>query len=313
MQIIIARDSKHVSYNTVKEFEQVIKEFTSWEFRKELNAPIKKIANKFFKSLIFFYPAYKSNETYLIILLGIYFIQQAYPYFLLKSCRKAVYLFDSWEGDLKKIAQYIDKLNLNYVFISAKQSYEHLSNCNLKAKLFWVPEGINTSDYHFLPYSEKTIDVLQIGRKYDLYHEKIVEFCSERQYKYLYEVKRGSIIFSTNEEFFEGLAKAKISVCVPSNITHPERSGKISTMTHRYLQSMASKCLILGICPDEMIELFDYNPVIEIDMENSSKQLEDILSDYDNYIPLIEKNYKVVKEHHQWKNRLDDIRKILSS
>jgi hypothetical protein len=70
-----------------------------------------------------------------------------------------------------------------------------------------------------------------------------------------------------------GLANSKISICVPSDITHPERTGNISTITNRYLQSMASKCLILGKLPHDMLHLFDYNHIIEIDEENPVLQI----------------------------------------
>jgi spore maturation protein CgeB len=94
-------------------------------------------------------------------------------------------------------------------------------------------------------------------------------------------------------------------------MTHPERAENIETMTVRYLQSMASKCLILGKAPEEMIDLFGYNPVIEVDMNEPVKQIIDLLNHFEEYIPLIEKNYSVVIKQHTWQNRWEKIQDII--
>jgi hypothetical protein len=110
--------------------------------------------------------------------------------------------------------------------------------------------------------------------------------------------------------FINGLARSKVSICFPSSITHPERAGKIETMTIRYLQSMVSKNLIIGKTPEEMITLFGYNPVIEVDMEDPVSQLNEILNNYNEYTGLIEKNYSAVVKDHTWRNRWQSIKEI---
>ena len=74
-------------------------------------------------------------------------------------------------------------------------------------------------------------------------------------------------------------------------------------MTMRYLQSIVSKCLIVGQAPKEMIELFGYNPVIEIDWTAPENQITSILNHYNEYQYLIEKNYLMVVNNHTWKHR----------
>jgi hypothetical protein len=84
-------------------------------------------------------------------------------------------------------------------------------------------------------------------------------------------------------------------------------------MTNRYLQSMASKCLIVGHAPKEMIELFGYNPVVEIDWKAPMEQLDTIFDHYADYIPLMEKNYKMVSNHHTWEKRWEQIKNSIKS
>jgi len=76
---------------------------------------------------------------------------------------------------------------------------------------------------------------------------------------------------------------------------------------------MVSKCLVLGHAPKEMIELFGYNPVVEIDMQDPQEQLLSIMNNFREYIPLIEKNYQMVIHHHTWMCRWNQIKRILSN
>ena len=82
-------------------------------------------------------------------------------------------------------------------------------------------------------------------------------------------------------------------------------------MTIRYLQSMAAKCLILGHAPKEMIDLFGYNPVVEIEMSDPVGQLQSLLNSFSDYIPLIEKNFNKVASEHTWPHRWQQISSIL--
>jgi hypothetical protein len=76
---------------------------------------------------------------------------------------------------------------------------------------------------------------------------------------------------------------------------------------------MASRCLILGKLPHDMLHLFDYNPIVEIDEENPVAQIESILANFDTYIPLIEKNYEAVKNLHNWDNRVTQIENFIQN
>ena len=84
-------------------------------------------------------------------------------------------------------------------------------------------------------------------------------------------VKAGHpVLFSSRhpdelKDLVAGLANSRVSICFPQSITNPERCGKVETVTLRYFESMASKCLIVGKCPLELRDLFGYNPVIEVD------------------------------------------------
>lgn len=239
-------------------------------------------------------------RTYIAVLMGPQF-SKCMPHFMLPAT-KAVYLFDVWPAVWDRVEAFLEHFGVAHAFVSARQSADHLRG-RVSTQIHWLPEGLDPAPFRHRPMAERDIDVLQMGRRYNRYHDQIVEPLAARGAVYRYEVVRGQIIFPTHADLVDGLSRSKISVCVPSSITHPERSGTVETMTLRYLQSMASRCLIVGHAPAEMVDLFGYNPVVEIDLHDPAGQLVHLLGAIDRYEPLIERNYQALHSAHTWAHR----------
>lgn len=297
----------HVSMDLYYEFEDRIINKPNWEIINGVGSIQARVLRQLLKFIPPIQLPIKKHKNYVVI--G-YQKEKFFPYFHFDADLKVLWMYDAWEPLFDEIEKTIRAYKINLVFTASKQSADYFNTLNIpNFQSHWIPEGIDVTQYPFIPYHERTTDVLQLGRKWNEYHEKIKSI--ETRLIYKYEKKAGQIIFPTREEFLFGLANSKISICVPSDITHPERTGKISTITNRYLQSMASRCLILGKLPHDMLHLFDYNPIIEIDEENPVAQIEAILANFDTYIPLIEKNYEVVKNFHNWDNRVTQIENFI--
>ncbi|GHV33257.1 hypothetical protein FACS1894177_09710 [Bacteroidia bacterium] len=197
------------------------------------------------------------EEAYFAVLMGQDF-NKFYPYAFLNRKKRYIYFFDAWTKEHSVFVDFIRRCKIDRVFVSASQAATELNEKLGRSIASWIPEGIDVTAYKEVPYDQKDIDVIQIGRKYDRYHEQILPFFNGTNRIYLYEKTKGTVIFPDREDFINGLARSKISICVPSNITHPNRSGAIETITNRYLQSMASKCLIVGHAPKEMFSLLGF-------------------------------------------------------
>lgn len=322
MKLIRENRTFHVSNDTLEEFENVllndrslfnvavlhklvyIVKFTLFRLFRKAGFELYFSTSKRWRNPL------KDDNHLFVLMMGLneYKIR---PYNILTKHGRSVFLFDAWTSDHEEISDFANKFKIDYLFVTASQAAVAIKPKLHTTKIYWVPEGINPTIYkQDILLADKQIDVLALGRKYDIYHEIIKIQLKEKGYNYLYEKEKGELIFPTREEFIEGLSKTKISICVPSNITHPERAGDVETMTIRYLQSIVSKCLIVGHAPAEMIELFGYNPVIEIDMDKPVEQLLEVLNDFERYIPLIEQNYKVVIDNHTWSNRWEQMKNI---
>lgn len=323
MKLIVGLEGKYlVSQDTTLEFERTILLYSkiikapqaSYFWSRAFHRIWQYLANVDFGRKIYLCICrlfFFRKDDFFIVLMGPKF-QKCFPYFLRKG-EKNCYLFDAWPVNTKKIIRFINDFNVDRIFVSSSQATRDLNLLLKENKCYWIPEGINPDEYYFLPFHEKDIDVLSIGRKFQKYHELIQVPLSNSNYNYEYASSLESHIFPDRGVFLNGLARSKILICFPRNVSHPEQAGHYETLTIRYLQAMLSKCLIVGHAPQELIELFKYNPVIEVEMDHAFDQLNEILKHYLDHNDLIERNYQEVLNNHTWRNRWDEIYRIIIS
>lgn len=311
MKLISDKTFDHFSKDVIDEFEGTIARLSELEVVHTKNHQLNDYIFKFLRRF-----PYKGrmvldgSEEYFVILMGIWYLAKSFPYFL-KARKRHLYMFDAWFEAHDVIERLIKVCHFDTIFFSSRLARNVFQEKKVRCNCKWVPEGVNPQEYYFRDYDDRDIDVLNFGRKWDWYHDKIKDTLERKRINYLYEKKWFDVIFESHDEFKRGLSRAKISICFPKNISHPEIAGPISTMTNRYLQSMVSKTLIVGMMPDEMKLLFDYTPVVEIDQKHPKEQLLDILENYESYIPLIEKNYETVCREHTWERRWAEIARYL--
>ncbi|MGW1497782.1 hypothetical protein ACWCQW_04190 [Streptomyces mirabilis] len=75
-------------------------------------------------------------------------------------------------------------------------------------------------------------------------------------------------------------------------------------MTQRYLESMASGCLVLGQAPPELVSLMGFNPVIEIDWRDPVQQVLDILASPSGWQPAVDRALSRLQEVGDWSVRV---------
>jgi hypothetical protein len=197
-------------------------------------------------------------------------------------------------------------------FITARQSAERMRQRIPGLDAIWMPEGIDPARYRGdKPLKERSIHVLEMGRLYDRYHQQIQPHCSAVGYVHKFQPAPWQHAFQTEQEFYDGLADSKISICFPRCMTHPHLAGDVETLTLRYLESIACKCIIVGHCPAELRELFGYDPVVAADLNNANAQLDRILGDSEDYSDLLERNYERLLEVGAWETRMNKVRELL--
>jgi hypothetical protein len=225
-----------------------------------------------------------------------------------------VYAFDCWPALYGRWAKFFRRHRMRLAFFSARQSAEHFAKALPDMESIWLPEAVEPAIYDGdKPLDQRSIDVLELGRRSDAYHDQIVAPLARAGRLHRFQSAPGQIIFPTTEELAAGFADAKVSVCFPSSMTHPQRSGDVETVTHRYFESFASGCIVVGHAPRELVDLFGYNPVIEADMNDAVGQIEGILREPAAHAALVARNRQRVMEVGTWDARVRTLLELLAA
>ncbi len=254
----------------------------------------------------------------------LFLYSKTFPYFTINSDLRVLWTYDVWQPKYREFEHLVRESKINLLMLSSLQATKHFRKLKIpNCDVHWIPESINTADYQFKPWNERKIHLLSFGRSYSKYHEEIVTGCKLNNINYQFEdrddnrdvaverVKASTLQFPTREDFIAGLADTKICICFPKALTHPEYAGDVSTFTLRYLEAMASKCLLIGSAPAEAEYLFDYNPMIEIDWNNPVDQIKEILENPGPYLDLVEKNYNTVLTKFHYSNSITKIEQLI--
>lgn len=253
-----------------------------------------------------------SQDLYFAVLMGVEHIRKVFPYFYRKAGKKALYVFDCWPSKYDRMAEEVERYGIDHLFLSSKDAVKALQERLPEGpRIMHVPEGLDPSPYQPASYEAKDIELLQFGRKHPSYHEKLLKGLEGSSCNYVYEKAKGGLVFPDMDAFIKGLGRTRISICFPASDTHPEISEGVSTLTQRYLQSMASKCLIVGSMPEEAKGVLPDDAVIEADMDGPTTQIREILEHFHEYVPLIERNYELVRKEHSWVERVTRMRPYL--
>jgi hypothetical protein len=169
----------------------------------------------------------------------------------------------------------------------------------------WLPEAVDPAEYNVGPQlADRSVDVLELGRKYDAFHRNVVSGLAQSGRVHRYERADGARVFPTRDALRDGLASSRISVCFPRSMTHPDETGGVETVTHRYFESMASRCIILGHAPQELIDVFGYNPVVEVESGAEFSQIGEILGDLRPLQDQVDANFRRLLEVGTWRSRV---------
>lgn len=219
-----------------------------------------------------------------------------------------VFAFDCWPSRYQEWERFFRRLKVRLVFLTAQASVAEFRKRIPTMEAIWVPEATSPSDYHpGIPLVERELDVLELGRRLDSFHFAVAPEMTRNRRVHRFETSPGSLVFPTRKDFVAGLANSKISVCFPGSMTHPVESGGVETVTHRYFESIASKCIVLGKAPRELVEIFGFNPVIDVDLCAPGRQVLEILSEVGSYQGFVDRNYTRLCEVGTWAVRAKTI------
>lgn len=289
IQIVRSVKTGAVVDEIVTRLESELSMATGWPLSGHKSSLVQKLARRGF---IF---TRVKRRAVLMVMMGTYRIPLNAADWLSAETPRAAWLFDAWPNSHDDLCRFVAQYRLTHLFVTALQAAETLSQKLDQCHVEWVPEPLVDIGFLPVPWSERDNLVIQFGRRYDLYHDALLAGMKGDRFAYRFEQTKGDVLFKDAKAFVEALGKAKVSVCFPCNLTHPDRAGGVSTMTQRFLQSMASGCVIVGQSPPEMIKEFGYDPVVSADMDDPAGQIERILGSPNEYLALIDRNLETAR------------------
>lgn len=208
-------------------------------------------------------------------------------------------IWDCWPKYYNKIEKWLRRHQVKTAFFTSSQEMVEIKRRIPQLQAIHCPEGIDTSLYKKgKELKNREIDVLEFGR-----NNNILKISSIENKKW---IKTSDLPHRPSDnELFSMMEDAKITICFPRNITHPEETGGIETLTQRYWEAMLSRMIILGHCPKELKEFIGYNPLIEYDYtKDALSQINDILQNTTHYQNLVNKNRETALRLGDWKERM---------
>lgn len=218
-------------------------------------------------------------------------------------------IWDCWPRYFEKTCQWFIKHDVKTAIFTSSQTAERMKKRFPNMNILAITEGIDMSKYNEgKDLKERSIDLLEFGRR----NTNVFRVTLPATYKHIYS-KNGEHIFSAEEDLLNGLSDSKITVCYPRCDTQPSKAGNIETLTQRYWEAMLSRIVIVGRAPKELIDLIGYNPVIEIEKDNQTERIIDIIEHIDDFQSLVDKNRDSAINMGSWENRVELIKDWFNS
>lgn len=182
-----------------------------------------------------------------------------------------LFAIDVWESDIPRIAHAASQVDL--VLMAYADSAEMLKTRlgpRARKKVYLFPNFVDAEYYrcHRMP---KRNDIVQVGRQDPVLHEWALRYAADRKRSYLHQKRspRGIYYYDAGEWDSPGvqlsygnlvsmLGSSSIALVSPPNRSDPVRTGRVSPMTHRYLEAAMCGTIPIGFTPSgaEYVESF---------------------------------------------------------
>lgn len=218
------------------------------------------------------------------------------------------FVWDCWPQYFDKMCSWLEKHDVKTAIFTSSQTAERIMERFPKMNVMWCPEAVDASCYkEGKPLRERSVDLLEFGRS----NEKVFKAALPKIVNHVCTMQNGKYIY-TNEQLYDVMGDAKVTITLPRSMTHPDVAGDIETLTQRYWECMLSRIVMVGHAPRELVELVGYNPVIELKEHHVAEQIAEVLAHINDYQEMVCKNRETALKMGDWKMRIRDVINFLS-
>lgn len=242
---------------------------------------------------------------------------------------KIAYILDAWENYIEYIAAHIESINI--VLMAFQDSINLLKKHippRLVKKIYLYPVFINPLVYP-KKSSKKLFDIIQVGRRDDILHQWAIKYANEKKHSYIFQKRnhRGMYYLEDRDwdsenyqlsyqSLIEILSKSKIALVSPPNRADSKRTGRISPLTHRFLEAAMCHAVTVGFTPTSS-EYTNYFPkdftIVPKDYGEFEKICDRLIANEDLRTKISQKNRNYVIKNHSAAVRYKQLQEILQN
>jgi len=240
---------------------------------------------------------------------------------------KIAFIIDAWESSIEYIAENIDLADIILIAYQDSINFleKHISQKSMK-KVHLFPNFINPK---FYPNGskEKIYDMIQIGRRNDILHQWAKEYSRKKGYFYLFQKRNQRGMYYLENRNWEAenyqlsyqslikvLSQSKIALVSPPDRADSKRTGRISPLTHRYLEAAMCQAITVGFAPTggEYARHFPKDfTIVPRDYGEFEKICDRLIENTDLRSKIAHKNRNYVLENHCIEVRYKQLQEIL--
>jgi len=175
---------------------------------------------------------------------------------------KIAYIVDAWENSIEYIAANIDTVGI--VLMAFQDSIDLLKKYippGLMKKIYLYPVFIDPLVYP-KKSPNKLYDIIQVGRRNDILHQWAIKYSNEKKHSYIFQKRNQRGMYYLEDRDWEAenyqfsyqslvkvLSQSKIALVSPPDRADSKRTGRISPLTHRYLEAAMCQAVTVGYTP----------------------------------------------------------------
>ena len=224
------------------------------------------------------------------------------------------WVYDCWPSDWDRWEPLLRRHGVRTAFFSSRRATEEFGRRLPETSCAWIPEAVDPS--HYDPsrrLQARTIDVLELGRRSEPLHHRLAPALRSSGVRHEFQQPGAPRMYRTQRALRDALAQARLLVCLPKTLTHPEAAGGLETVTHRYFEGMASGCVLVGHCPDELRDLWGFDPVVPIDPAEPERSVLHALDRLDEHQALVQRNLQRLHQVGTWRHRAEAMLEAIRS
>jgi len=230
--------------------------------------------------------------------------RQLVPYGL--RGRTALYVWDCWPTATSRWASFFRRWRPAAVYLSCQEASRFWAARLPGTAVSWAPEAIDATAYPPGPsLRDRSTVLLELGRRHTAFHERSRRHLAARGARHLFSAPDRQFVFSGRPGLVAGLHDAVASACFPGSRADPAgRTGTWATMTHRYLEAVATRTRVVGHVPAEMTELFGFRPGVDVDPQRPEELLDALVTEPERFQPLVDRAYRRLLQVATWDVRV---------